>query len=89
MKEPDFHITVLLEDDNGGALFDKTDLYETEKPGDVGPLLEQAVDKELDTFNSFSVEKLGEPLANPERAILKTYFAWKLGMGQEQKKDAG
>ncbi len=41
--------------------------------------LEEAVEEELELFNTFFVVGLGnEKLAPSEKAILKTYLAWRL-----------
>lgn len=42
--------------------------------------VEAQVDADLADFNKFCADRLGEPLALPERAIIKTYLAWKLGI---------
>ena len=40
---------------------------------------EEAVDEELEAFSAWMGDK-GGPLSRPERAIVKTYLAWKLGV---------
>jgi len=43
--------------------------------------LEEAVDAELASFDTWFQATLGNgPLVNSERAIVKTYLAWKLGV---------
>lgn len=42
--------------------------------------VEGAIDEDITTFGAF-FESLGnDPLVRSEKAILKTYFAWKLGL---------
>lgn len=45
--------------------------------------LEEDVDHELDIFSKW-VDDKGGPLSRPERSILKTYLAWKLGVPVEK-----
>jgi hypothetical protein len=40
----------------------------------------EAIDEEMAEFNEFARTRLGEALAKPEAAIVKTYIAWKLGL---------
>ena len=44
---------------------------------------EENAHSEIEEFNSFAVKVLGEALARPERAIIKTYIAWKLGLHED------
>ncbi len=44
------------------------------------PELIKEVDADLDAFSGTLQANGGDPLAKPERAILKTYLAWKLGV---------
>ena len=50
--------------------------------------VEKAVDQDLEQFSAFCSSGLGEPLVPAERAILKTYIAWKLGLASTEKKNA-
>lgn len=47
----------------------------------------EGIEQEIREFDEFAKTRLGEPLAKPEAAIVRTYIAWRLGMdkGQEQK----
>jgi hypothetical protein len=87
-SKEDLHLLVLFEDQAKTALFDLVDLT-MEAGGPVGSVAERVVDGELDSFERFMQSIGNEGLARAERAILKTYLAWKLGVGQEQEKDAG
>lgn len=46
----------------------------------------EVIDAEMEDFNMFARQHLGEPLARAERAIVATYIAWKLGLGREESK---
>lgn len=79
-------VTVLMQD--GGDLADYDDLKSWEGVEVARELSEMVVDADLEVFSKV-MESLGnDGLARPERAIIKTYLAWKLGLGQEQKENA-
>jgi hypothetical protein len=50
--------------------------------------VEAAVDAELERFSDFCTKQLGEPLVPPERAIIKTFLGWKLGLANVKEKNA-
>lgn len=44
---------------------------------------ERVVNEEIDGFEEFFSKKLGnDPLVKGERAIIKTFLAWKLGLAK-------
>lgn len=46
-----------------------------------GSLAEKVVDADIDDFNSFFQSELkNAPMTGAERAIIKTYLGWKLGL---------
>lgn len=46
-----------------------------------GSLAEKVVDADITDFNSFFVDELkNAPLTGAERAAIKTYLGWKLGV---------
>jgi hypothetical protein len=51
-------------------------------------VLELAADSEIALFENFFRGLGNEVLAKPERAMLKTYLAWKFGLGTGAKKNA-
>lgn len=81
MEKPDYKdvtITVLFDDPND--CFDTQDVLGWEGEAQARRLIEDFVHKDLDKFEQF-MQTLGtDKLAMPERAILKTYLGWKLGM---------
>ncbi len=47
--------------------------------------MKQQVEAEVKKFSDFFVTELkNDVLSNSERAILSTYIAWKLGVGQKE-----
>lgn len=87
----DFHPVVLFEgnDPEQPDLFDLQELKKSEGGVNIGPLVEKVVDRDLAEFAEFMRSISSEGLAHPELAILKTYLAWKLGLGTEEEQDAG
>lgn len=56
----------------------KVTVESAEKP------VEDVVDQDIAVFNDFFQEKMGNaPLVRGEKAILKTYLAYKLGLVKE------
>ena len=51
-------------------------------------VLEQFANAEVGRFNQFFQDLGNETLVKPEVAMLKTYIAWKLGLGTGAKKNA-
>ena len=51
-------------------------------------VLEQFANDEIGRFNKFFQDLGNETLVKPEVAMLKTYIAWKLGLGAGAKKNA-
>jgi hypothetical protein len=50
----------------------------------VVPNIEQAVDDDIREFNDWFRTALGNtPITGPERAIIKTYLAWKLELAKK------
>ena len=50
-------------------------------PAEPAKTIENVVDEEIDEFSRWFCEQLkNDPLVRSERSILKTYFAWKLGL---------
>ena len=47
------------------------------------------IDAEVERFNEFARTRLGEPLARPEAAIVRTYIAWRLGLDKKQEQKSG
>lgn len=45
--------------------------------------IEKQVDEDIASFNDFFRELGNDPLAKSERAIIKTYLAWKLGLAKK------
>ena len=45
-----------------------------------GGTIEETVDADLESFNEFFRTFNTDPISRPERAILKTYLAYKLGL---------
>jgi len=77
----DFHPVVLLQGDRDPTeLFDRDDLKNLEDK--VDEALECSVNRELDAFDAFMGELSNEALVPAERAMVKTYLAWKLGVGK-------
>lgn len=79
-------VMILMKDDDDWVDFN--DLKKWEGETDARLLVEGIVNRDLDTFEAFMRGHTGDPLARPERAIIKTYLAWKLGLHQEQKENA-
>ena len=50
----------------------------TDLPGVKGPELAKGMDAEVDAFEQWFAGQGNAPLVNVERAIIKTYIAWKL-----------
>jgi hypothetical protein len=79
-------VTIVMNDGEDWADFE--DLKKWEGEDKARRVAERIVDRDLDTFTQFMEQRGGEGLARPERAIVKTYLAWKLGLAQEQKENA-
>ena len=79
-------VLVLMKDDEDWVDFD--DLKRWEGEDDARLLVEGIVNKSIDTFDRFMQDRGNDPLARPERAVIKTYLAWKLGLAQEQRENA-
>ena len=79
-------VTIVMNDGEDWADFDGLKKWEGEEKARV--VAERIVDRDLSAFEVFMQERVGDGLARPERAIIKTYLAWKLGLGQEQEQDA-
>ena len=45
--------------------------------------VEQQVDLDIDAFDQWFQALGNDPLSRPERAIVKTYCAYKLGLGKK------
>ena len=51
-----------------------------------GERLEEAVDADIEDFGLWFQQERGQsPLSNYEHAMVKTYLAYKLGLGREDK----
>lgn len=48
-----------------------------------GPKLEEAVDEDINLFDAFFQSLGNDPLNGPERAIIKTYLAYKTGAARD------
>lgn len=51
---------------------------ETTLQGADGPELAKGMESEIDSFETWFEEQGNAPLVNVERAIIRTYLAWKL-----------
>jgi hypothetical protein len=79
-------VLILMKDDEDWVDFGELKKWEGE--ADARELVEGVVNRDLEAFGSFMEGHTGDPLARPERAIIKTYLAWKLGLHQEQAENA-
>ena len=78
--------TVYLEDEDDMVRFQEIVTWEGEN--NARRIVEGLVNTEMETFANFMRSIGNEGLSRPERAIVKTYLAWKLGLGKEQKENA-
>lgn len=58
----------------------------TEEPADRVSA-EESVNTDIQSFNDFFQGLGNEPLTRPEKAIIKTYLAWKLGLVKKPSSD--
>lgn len=85
LEYADARICVLLDDATDVFNYAEVKQWEGDRAASV---VEAIVDADLKDFGVFMEMKLGEGLAKPERAIVKTYLAWKLGLGDTAAEDA-
>lgn len=79
-------VSTLLTD--GEDFFNLRDLTQRTSESKSRILLEQTVDDDIDQFADYFCGELGnDPLAKAEKSIIKTYIAWKFGLGPKQERE--